>query len=183
MRRPLLRPGLLAGRAVAVAAAGPAELAAAVAARAEGLGARVARVTVDPTGDEPDATATGAVDQVVWDGTSAFGAGGEVAAVRAALDGAWLAVRSVAVAHFIPAGRGGRAVLLGPRPGDAHAAAARAGLENMARTLSIEWARYAIRPVAVLPGAATSAEVVAELCAFLASPAGDYHSGSVLELA
>lgn len=179
MRRPLLRPGLLEGVAVAVAAVGPGELAEAVARQAAGLGARVTRIEVDPGGDEPD---PGGVDQLVWDGASAFGAGGDVGAVRAALDGAWLVVRPVAVRRFIPRGDG-RVVLLGPRPGDAHAAAARAGLENLARTLSIEWARHGIRVVAVLPGAHTAADVVGELCALLASPAGDYHSGSVMALA
>ena len=42
-------------------------------------------------------------------------------------------------------------LLLAPPPGDAHAEAARAGLENLARTLSIEWARLGIRPVAIHP--------------------------------
>ena len=48
----------------------------------------------------------------------------------------------------------GLIVLIAPPPGDAHHAAARAGLENLARTLSIEWARHGIRPVAILPGGA-----------------------------
>ena len=47
-------------------------------------------------------------------------------------------------------------VLIAPPPGDPHHAAARAGLENLARTLSIEWARHRIRPVAILPGARTT---------------------------
>ncbi len=60
--------------------------------------------------------------------------------------------------------------------------AARAGLENLARTLSVEWARFAVRPVAILPGAATSSAEVAELVAFLVSPAGAYYSGCAFEL-
>ena len=42
-------------------------------------------------------------------------------------------------------------ISLAPRP-DAgpRAQAARAALENMARTLSIEWARYGVRTTAVL---------------------------------
>ena len=42
--------------------------------------------------------------------------------------------------------------------GATHADAARAGLENLARTLSIEWARYAITLVAIAPGRATPAQ-------------------------
>jgi NAD(P)-dependent dehydrogenase (short-subunit alcohol dehydrogenase family) len=78
---------------------------------------------------------------------------------------------------------GGLIALVAPRPGDAQAEAARAGLETMARTLSIEWARLAIRPVAVLPGEATAAGEVAELVAYLATPAGAYFSGCRFELA
>jgi NAD(P)-dependent dehydrogenase (short-subunit alcohol dehydrogenase family) len=129
----------------------------AVAARARALGA--------------DLVADGEIDVLVWDGT---GLGG-----RAALDGAWDVIQP-AVAG--PLAAGGLIVLLAPPPGDAHAEAARAGLENMARTLSIEWARLGIRPVAVLPGAATAAGEVAELVAFLASPAGAYFSGCRFDL-
>ena len=86
--------------------------------------------------------------------------------VRAALDGAWDAIR----AHMLPpAQTDGLIVLIAPPPGGAHHAAARAGLENLARTLSIEWARHRIRPVAILPG---SPDAVAELVALLASKAG-----------
>ena len=78
---------------------------------------------------------------------------------------------------MIDAGAGGKLVLVAPPPLDAAADAARDGIENLARTLSIEWARYGIRTVAVLPGEATGPEEVAELLAFLASTAGDYYSG------
>jgi hypothetical protein len=118
-----------------------------------------------------DVVADGEIDVLVWD-CGALGG-------RAALDGAWDAIQP-AVAG--PLAGGGLIVLLAPPPGDAHAEAARAGLENMARTLSIEWARLGIRPVAVLPGAATAAGEVAELVAFLASPAGAYYSGCVFDL-
>jgi len=67
--------------------------------------------------------------------------------VRAALDEAWDAIRA---AGLPPGPR--LIILLAPPPGDAHHAAARAGLENLARTLSIEWAQHGIRPVAVLQG-------------------------------
>ena len=117
---------------------------------------------VDPAGEE--VAFEGAADVLVFDGS-------EIEGVQAVLDGAWLTVRPVARGAMIDHG-GGLIVLLAPRPGSAEAEAARAGLENMARTLSVEWARFAVRPVAILPGAATSPAEVAELVAFLASPAG-----------
>lgn len=122
---------------------------------------------------------------MVWDGAGAFAALGEpasVASARAALDGAWLAARSVANAAMIPDARGGKIVLLAPPPGGAHAEAARAGLENLARVTSIEWARFQIKIVAIHPGADTTPDEVAELVAYLASPAGDFASGCLFAL-
>ena len=112
-------------------------------------------------------------DVVVFDGAAAFSAG--VEGVRAVLDGGWDAIRASLSDGLL-------IVLIAPPPGDAHAEAARAGLENMARTLSIEWARRGIRPVAVAPGEATSPAEVAELVGFLASPAGAYYSGCRFDL-
>jgi len=94
----------------------------------------------------------------------------EAADALAALDGAWAFVRPLE-ANLI--------VLIAPRAD----VAARDGLENLARTLSVEWARRGIRVVAICPGVATSVEEVAELVAYLASPAGAYFSGCRLELA
>jgi hypothetical protein len=107
-----------------------------------------------------------APDVLVFEGS------GEVPAV---LDEAWDAIRAALRDEQL-------IVLIAPPPGDPHAEAARAGLENMARTLSIEWARRAIRPVAVTPGKATRPAEVAELVAFLASPAGAYYSGCRFDL-
>jgi hypothetical protein len=153
----VLRPGVLAGVRVRVVGAGP--LGEAVLARASALGA----------GDEDP------VDVLVVDAAARFAGAAGVDAVRAALDGAWEAIQ--------PHAEGAKLiVLLAPPPGDAHAEAARAGLENLARTLSIEWARLGIRPVAIHPGAATPAGEVAELAAFLASPAGAYYSGCRFDL-
>ena len=166
----LLRPGLLAGVRVLLASAEPpSRFGEAVAPRCAELRAGLGRVVIDPTGDEapprPD------TDVLVWDGASLAGA-------RDVLDGAWLALRPVARSAWIePEAPGGKLLLIAPPPSDAGAEAARAGLENLARTLSIEWARYGIRTAALVPGAATDPAEVAELAAFLASRAGDYYSG------
>jgi citronellol/citronellal dehydrogenase len=125
------------------------------------------------------------------------------------LEGTWLMTHAVATRAMIPAG-GGKIVnvTLSPHhglPGMAHSAAARAAVENMTRTLSIEWARFGIRLTAIASGHfATDAlekyprpvyEGVAQtvplgrlgdpaeqawLVAYLASAAGDYHSGAVI---
>jgi len=166
----ILRDGVLAGTAVVIAGAG--ELGAAVRSRVSALGAKVAGRDVDPLGEE--VAFEGEADVLVFDGS-------EIAGMQAVLDGAWLAVRPVATAAMIERG-GGLIVLLAPRPGGAVEEAARSGLENLARTLSVEWARFGVRPVAVLPGDATSSADVAELVAFLASPAGAYYSGCAFTL-
>jgi NAD(P)-dependent dehydrogenase (short-subunit alcohol dehydrogenase family) len=166
----ILRDGVLEGTAVVVAGAG--ELGAAVRDRLVVLGAGVAERAVDPSGEE--VPFEGGADVLVFDGSAFTG-------VRAVLDGAWLTIRPVATAAMIEHG-GGLVVLLAPRPRGAVEAAARAGLENLARTLSVEWARFGVRPVAILPGDATSPAEVAELVAFLASPAGGYYSGCAFTL-
>ena len=153
----ILRPGLLEGVRVSVVGAGP--LADAVAARMTELGA--AR-------DEPAGV-------LVWDGAAAFAGGEGVAAMRSALDDGWDAVRGALADGLL-------IVLLAPAPGDAHAEAARAGLEAMARVLSIEWSARGIRTVAIAPGRTTSPAEIAELVAFLASPAGAYYSGCRFDL-
>ena len=129
--------------------------------------------------------------------------------VRLNLEGTWLMTHAVATKAMIPVGRGKVGnVTLSPHhglPGMAHSAAARAGVENLTRTLAVEWARFGIRLVAVAAGhfrtdvlrkypqpvyegvARTvplgrlgEPEEHAWLIAYLASPAGDYHSGSVI---
>jgi NAD(P)-dependent dehydrogenase (short-subunit alcohol dehydrogenase family) len=79
---------------------------------------------------------------------------------------------------MIPDKHGGKVVMIAPRP-DAgpFAGAARAALENLARTLSVEWARYGITAAAIAPGINTTDDQIAELVCFLVSPAGDYFSG------
>jgi NAD(P)-dependent dehydrogenase (short-subunit alcohol dehydrogenase family) len=135
----------------------------------------------------------GGVQLLVIDAASVFadagdaGDGGEAPdatrdALRACLDVSWNVTRGVAERAFLPDARGGRIVYLAPRGGAGeHAHAARAGLENLARTLSIEWARHRITAVAIAPGVASTAEIAA-LTAYLASPAGAYFSGCLLDL-
>ena len=179
--RPLLRDDVLEHTRL-VAAGGAAHVADACAA----LGAHVAALDADLRDEDATAAAAstlGAVTILVIDAGALMRAGGPgLDGLAACVDGAWSALRATANAAFIPDGFG-KAVLLAPRPGDGeHAAAARAALDNLARTTSIEWARYGIRVVAVLPGDGTADAAVADLLAFLASPAGDYYSGCALEL-
>ena len=171
----VLRDGLLAGTTVIAA---PPTAAAAACAR---LGADVRPLEADLRDEAVVEAAVGPCHALVVDAAALFGGGGD-AALRAALDGAWCAVRATANAAFIPGG-GGKVVLVAPRPAAGeHAEALRAALENLARTSSIEWARYAITPTALLPGPETPETELAEVVAYLASPAGDYFSGCVMEL-
>lgn len=179
----LLRPGLITGTVVALG--GGSALGAPLAA----LGATTAELPA--TQDEDEAgeharaalAAHGALDVLVHDLRPAFGSGGHPA-LRAALDGAWVTIRAIATTAFIPEAHGGKVVLVAPppNPGDAAAAGVRAGAENLARALSIEWARHGIRTVAITPGAPTGDTQLAALAAYLASPAGDYFSGCRLAL-
>jgi citronellol/citronellal dehydrogenase len=119
---------------------------------------------------------------------------------------------AAATKAFIPQ-QGGKilSVTLSPHngmPGMVHSGAARAAVENMMRTLSIEWARFGIRACAVAAGqfdtetlrtkypqevvenvASTvplgrlgTEEEMAWLITFLASPAGDFFSGTVITI-
>lgn len=179
----LLRPGLLAD--IVVALGGGSALGPPLAA----LGATTA--ALPPTLDEDEAAehvrgalaAHGAIHALVHDLRPAFAAGGHDA-LRAALDGAWVMVRAFATVACIPEGRGGKVTLIAPPPsaGDPASAGVRAGAENLARTLSIEWARHGVVTVAIAPGPATPDGELAALAAYLVSPAGDYFSGTCLSL-
>ncbi len=171
------RPGLLDGRRVAVAGssalagAAPAAPAGyvdrAVLDRLEALGARVQVVDQADQTEPPDA--------LVFLADEPFGDGGPDR-LQAMLEMAWRAARD---ARLHASGRGGRLVFVGPghRPARQHVEAARAGLENLARTLSVEWARFAVTAVAIAPGAETAAADVGDLVAYLLSDAGGYFSG------
>jgi hypothetical protein len=177
----LFRSGLLEGQAIVLAAGAGAYGDAAADACAE-LGASVQLLGGDPLDEEATMAAAEhleRVDVLVDDAAARFARGG----LRSAADGAWIAARAVATAAMIEAETGGKLVFIAPPPGAGqHAEATRAALENLARTTSIEWARYAIRPTAIAPGDGTSPDEVAGLVAFLASPAGDYYSGCLSSL-
>jgi citronellol/citronellal dehydrogenase len=126
--------------------------------------------------------------------------------------GTWLMSHAAATKAFIPGG-GGKilSVTLSPHngmPGMVHSGAARAAVENMMRTLAIEWSRFGITTCSIAAGQfATETlltkyprelveniantiplgrtgrpEEIAWLLAYLASPAGDYYSGTTITL-
>jgi len=133
--------------------------------------------------------------------------------IRLNVEGTWLMTHAVATKAMIPSGRGGKvlSVTLSPHngmPGMAHSGAARAAVENLMRTLSIEWARFGIRLLALAAGQFGTETLLTKyprpivermaqtiplgrlgterewawLVAYLASPAGDFFSGAVLTM-
>ena len=126
------------------------------------------------------------------------------------VQGTWQMTHAAATKAFIPQGSGKViSVTLSPHngmPGMVHSGAARAAVENMMRTLSIEWARVGIRLCALAAGQFDTEVIrtkyppqVAEnvhrtiplgrlgapdemawMVAYLASPAGDFLSGCVI---
>jgi citronellol/citronellal dehydrogenase len=132
--------------------------------------------------------------------------------IRLNVEGTWLMTHAVATKAMIPAGGGKVVnVTLSPHnglPGMAHSSAARAAVENLTRVLAIEWSRYGIKlnalaagqfgtetlrtkyPQAVVQhleqtiplGRLGTEEEFAWAVAYLASPAGDFYSGSVITM-
>ncbi len=122
-------------------------------------------------------------DAAGGDQPASAAAGAGAADLVRALEASWRITQAVVNAAFIERGASGRIVYVAPAPdAGAQADAARAGIENLARTLSIEWARYGVSPLAIAPGVATSPAEIAALVGYLASPAGDYFSGCLLDL-
>jgi citronellol/citronellal dehydrogenase len=184
----VLRPGLLQGLAVLIAGP-PAPLGAAVAEACSGLGARVCTCLPDgedEAGVDAAVLSAGLIDMLVIDGGALFDLGAPAGlGLRACMDAAWNVSRAVVNHAFLLDGHSPtrRIVYLSPKPdAGAHARAARAGLENLARTLSVEWARHGINALAIAPGETTRAQEIATLTAYLASPAGSYFSGCLLDL-
>jgi len=128
------------------------------------------------------------------------------------VNGTWLMTHAAATRAFIPQ-EGGKviSVTLSPHhgmPGMVHSGAARAAVENMMRTLAIEWSRFGIKtcslaagqfatetflekyPREVLDHVAASVplgrtgrpEEIAWMAAYLASPAGDFVSGTTITI-
>lgn len=173
------RPGLLDGRLIALSGAVPD----CVRTLLEELGARVCELDPEPVLDRERAAvraeAGSPLDALVC---GLAGADEGPQATIGGLEREWAVVSAAANASFIRESRG-RIVLLAPRGGEVpHAQAAAAALENLARTLSVEWARFGITTVAVAPGPATAGEELATLVAFLCSPAGGYFSGCRVDL-
>src|SRR5215212_105596 len=126
------------------------------------------------------------------------------------VQGTWQMTHAAATKAFIPQESGKViSITVSPHmgmPGMVHSGAARAAVENMMRTLAIEWARFGIRLLAVAIGqfdtetlrtkypnaivdnvAGTvplgrlgTEDEMAWLMAYLASPAGDFFSGCVI---
>jgi hypothetical protein len=172
----VLRDGLLEGRAVALAGGPSADIAAAL----ERLGARVEAVPALDGADEERvgewARSRAPLHALIY--VAGGGAGPAGGGLEDLLADVWVAVREVAVGALIPGSEGGKIVLVAP----ASASAAQAGLENLARTLSVEWARYGVTVVAVVPGARARPADLAEFACYLVSPAGDYFSGTRFDL-
>ncbi len=130
------------------------------------------------------------------------------AVTRLNLDATWYVTTQVASRSMIERGYGKIvSITMTPRrglPGMSHSSAARAGVESLTRTLSVEWGKYGIRTAAIAPGIVhtaawenygldpdmmgekmpakrlQSADDVASLVGFLVSPGGDYISGATI---
>jgi citronellol/citronellal dehydrogenase len=128
------------------------------------------------------------------------------------VQGTWQMTHAAATRAFIPQEEGKVvSVTVSPHmgfPGMVHTGAARAAVENMMRTLSVDWARFGIKTVAlaigqfdtetlrtkypkaivdnvaktVPMGRLGTEDEMAWLVAYLASPAGDFFSGCVLTI-
>lgn len=133
------------------------------------------------------------------------------AVIRNNLNGTFYMTREVANAAMIPQKRG-RIVNITAQvfrgfPGMVHTGAARAGVENITRTLAVEWAQHGIRVNAVAPGTIKSSgtsqygdelletarkaiplkrwgtvEEVARVVVFLASDMNDFITGAIVPI-
>ncbi|HTB77911.1 MAG TPA: SDR family oxidoreductase, partial [Polyangiaceae bacterium] len=128
------------------------------------------------------------------------------AVIRNNLNGTFYVTREVAVTSMIPQRRGRIVNIIANVargfPGMVHTGAARAGVENMTKTLAVEWSPYDIGVNSIAPGIIRSSGTdrypeelvemsrqrtpmkrlgtpgeVAELCAYLASEAASFVTG------
>ena len=78
------------------------------------------------------------------------------AVIRNNLNGTFFMTQAVATKHFIPKKRGRIVNVIANIargfPGMVHTGAARAGVENMTKTLAVEWAQHNVQVNAVAPG-------------------------------
>lgn len=134
---------------------------------------------------------------------------GWLAVINNNLNGTWFVTQTMAKSFFIPQQRGVIinmiANIFRGFPGMAHTGAARAGVENLTKTLAVEWSKYQIRVNAVAPGIIQSSglenyppailqgladtipakrlgttDEVAWLSLFLASPMAGYITGETV---
>jgi citronellol/citronellal dehydrogenase len=128
------------------------------------------------------------------------------------VQGTWQMTHAAATKAFIPQNAGKVvSVTLSPHngmPGMVHSGAARAAVENMMRTLAIEWARFDIKLCAIAAGQFDTEVIrtkypkevsenvartiplqrlgtpdeMAWMIAYLVSPAGDFLSGCVITI-
>ncbi len=125
------------------------------------------------------------------------------------LNGTWYMTQTMSKSFFIPQKSGCIiniiANIFRGFPGMAHTGAARAGVDNLTKTLAVEWAKYHIRVNAVAPGLIFSSgfknyppellegmhkkipmkrfgttEEVGNLCLYLASPMADFITGETV---
>jgi hypothetical protein len=178
----LLRAELLGGHGVALAGPAGEEIACAL----HDLGARVETLNArdQPPDDDVGSWARERLPlrALVYDARAAFEGGGPQALTRT-MHQAWLAVREVAVGALIESSEPGKVVLIAPAPeAGPYAQAAAAALENLVRTLSVEWARYGVTTVLIAARPGLDSRRLTELIGFLCSPAADYLSGSRLDV-
>ena len=131
--------------------------------------------------------------------------------MRNNLNGTFYMTREVAVRAMIPARAGAIVNVIANIargfPGMVHTGAARAGVENMTKSLAVEWAQFDVRVNAVAPGIIQSSgiaqyppelvqagvartpqkrigtvEEVAHAIVYLASPAAAFVTGATLQI-
>lgn len=136
---------------------------------------------------------------------------GWMAVINNNLNGTWFVTQQMARTFFIPQRQGIVVNIIANIfrgfPGMAHTGAARAGVDNLTKTLAVEWSKYHIRVNAVAPGIIQSSglenypqellqgladtipmkrlgttEEVAWLTLFLASPMAAYITGETVYL-